>query len=81
MTVPADELIYSMAVRYARGGEEEKTLRGEDLRLLREIDPLAADQWESILAFYDAARESITAFFRTGWTGQTPSASSSWDIS
>ncbi|MBR5804722.1 MAG: YdcF family protein [Clostridia bacterium] len=62
MTVPADELIYSMAVRYARGGEEEKTLRGEDLRLLREIDPLAADQWESILAFYDAARESETHY-------------------
>ena len=56
ITVSADELIYAMAVRYARGVEEEKALRGEDLRLLREIDPLAAGQWERIFAFFDDAR-------------------------
>ena len=58
VSISADEIIYRMAARYAHGEEDEKTQRTEDLRLLRDRNPLAAYQWEGILAFYDDARGS-----------------------
>ena len=58
ISVSPNEIIYGMLARYARGDDGEETLRAEDLELLQRKDSLSAYQWESILAFFDAARET-----------------------